>query len=110
MSESLEDYTGTILVVSHDRNFLDCVVNNIYEVKKDGAELFKGDYNSYLNPVSYTHLGLSFQKSYEIGDRRYHGYGGGIGWDTFLGPISLMLSNDLDSSSPLFEVYMGYTF
>ena len=24
-------------------------VNNIYEVKKDGAELFKGDYNSYLN-------------------------------------------------------------
>lgn len=49
LSESLEDYTGTILVVSHDRNFLDCVVNNIYEVKKDGAELFKGDYNSYLN-------------------------------------------------------------
>lgn len=49
LSESLEDYTGTILVVSHDRNFLDSVVNNIYEVKKDGAELFKGDYNSYLN-------------------------------------------------------------
>lgn len=49
LSESLEDYTGTILVVSHDRNFLDCVVNNIYEVKKDGAALFKGDYNSYLN-------------------------------------------------------------
>lgn len=49
LSESLEDYTGTILVVSHDRNFLDCVVNNIYEVKKDGAVLFKGDYNSYLN-------------------------------------------------------------
>ena len=49
LSESLEEYTGTILVVSHDRNFLDCVVNNIYEVKKDGAVLFKGDYNSYLN-------------------------------------------------------------
>ncbi|BBA49900.1 putative ABC transporter ATP-binding protein [Fusobacterium varium] len=49
LSESLEDYTGTILVVSHDRNFLDYVVNNIYEIKKDGAELFKGDYNSYLN-------------------------------------------------------------
>lgn len=62
------------------------------------------------NMMTYSSDGLSFQKSYDIGDRRYHGYGGGIGWDTFLGPISLMLSNDLDSSSPLFEIYMGYTF
>ena len=37
LEEALEDYTGTILVVSHDRNFLDCVVNSIYEIKKDGA-------------------------------------------------------------------------
>ena len=37
-------------------------------------------------------------------------YGGGIGANTFLGPISLFLSNNLDDSSPLFEVYMGYTF
>lgn len=48
LEEALEDYTGTILVVSHDRNFLDCVVNSIYEIKKDGATLFKGDYNSYI--------------------------------------------------------------
>ena len=48
LEEALEDYPGTILVVSHDRNFLDCVVNSIYEVRKDGASLFKGDYNSYL--------------------------------------------------------------
>lgn len=34
LEEALEDYTGTILVVSHDRNFLDCVVNSIYEIKK----------------------------------------------------------------------------
>ncbi|MEE0139120.1 patatin-like phospholipase family protein [Fusobacterium ulcerans] len=62
------------------------------------------------NTMTYSSAGLSFQKSYDIGDRRYHGYGGGIGWDTFLGPISLMLSNDIDSSSSLFEVYMGYKF
>ena len=48
LEESLEEYTGTILVVSHDRNFLDCVVNSIYEVTSEGATLFKGDYNSYL--------------------------------------------------------------
>lgn len=62
------------------------------------------------NMMTYSSDRLSFQQSYDIGDRKYHGYGGGIGWDTFLGPISLMLSNDLDSSSPLFEIYMGYTF
>lgn len=62
------------------------------------------------NLLTYSSDSLSFQRSYSIGDRKYHGYGGGIGWNTFLGPISLMLSSDLDSSSPLFEVYMGYTF
>lgn len=48
LEEAMEDYTGTVLVVSHDRNFLDCVVNSIYEVRSDGATLFKGDYNSYI--------------------------------------------------------------
>lgn len=48
LEEALENYDGTILLVSHDRYFLENVVNNIYEIKNDGAELFKGDYESYL--------------------------------------------------------------
>ena len=62
------------------------------------------------NMLTYSSDSLPFQDNYSIWDRKYHGYGGGIGWNTFLGPISLFLSNNLDSSSPLFEVYMGYTF
>lgn len=62
------------------------------------------------NMLTYSSDSLPFQDNYSIGDRKYHGYGGGIGWNTFLGTISLFLSNNLDSSSPLFEVYMGYTF
>ena len=62
------------------------------------------------NMLTYSSDSLPFQDNYSIGNRKYHGYGGGIGWNTFLGPISLFLSNNLDSSSPLFEVYMGYTF
>ncbi|MGF6906075.1 ABC-F family ATP-binding cassette domain-containing protein [Fusobacterium sp. PH5-44] len=46
--EALEDYEGTILVVSHDRNFLDSIVTSIYEITEDGADLFDGDYNSYI--------------------------------------------------------------
>lgn len=47
LMDALEDYPGTILVVSHDRNFLDTVVTKIYELKTDGVETFDGDYESY---------------------------------------------------------------
>ena len=47
LMDALEDYPGTILVVSHDRNFLDTVVNKIYELKTDGVETFDGDYEAY---------------------------------------------------------------
>ncbi len=44
---ALEDYDGTLVVVSHDRHFLESVVNKIYEITKDGSTLFKGDYEAY---------------------------------------------------------------
>lgn len=47
LMDSLENYPGTILVVSHDRNFLDNVVNKIYELKDIGIESFDGDYEQY---------------------------------------------------------------
>lgn len=47
LMDSLENYPGTILVVSHDRNFLDSIVNRIYELKEVGVEAFDGDYEQY---------------------------------------------------------------
>ena len=47
LEEALEDYDGTILIVSHDRYFLEGLVNTIYEIKEDGAERFEGDYEAY---------------------------------------------------------------
>ena len=47
LMNSLENYPGTVLVVSHDRNFLDTVVNKIYELKTNGVETFNGDYETY---------------------------------------------------------------
>lgn len=47
LMDSLENYPGTILVVSHDRNFLDSIVNRIYELKEVGVEVFDGDYEQY---------------------------------------------------------------
>lgn len=47
LMDALENYPGTILVVSHDRNFLDSTVNKIYELKDSGVEVFDGDYEQY---------------------------------------------------------------
>lgn len=49
LEEALENYDGTILVVSHDRYFLENTVNSIYEVDENGATMFKGDYESYIS-------------------------------------------------------------
>lgn len=47
LEEALEGYQGTILIVSHDRYFLEGIVNTIYEVTEDGAEKFYGNYTEY---------------------------------------------------------------
>ena len=47
LEEALEDYQGTILIVSHDRYFLEGIVNTIYEVTENGAEKFHGNYKEY---------------------------------------------------------------
>ncbi|MGL4687287.1 MAG: ABC-F family ATP-binding cassette domain-containing protein, partial [Fusobacteriaceae bacterium] len=49
LEEALEEYEGTLIVVSHDRYFLESTVNSIYEINKEGATLFKGDYESYIS-------------------------------------------------------------
>lgn len=49
LEEALEEYDGTLLVVSHDRYFLESVVNKIYEIDSDGAKLFNGNYEEYLS-------------------------------------------------------------
>ncbi|MGM0419560.1 MAG: ribosomal protection-like ABC-F family protein [Bacillota bacterium] len=48
LEASLNDYKGTVLVVSHDRYFLNKVVNTIYEIKSKNLTKFHGDYDYYL--------------------------------------------------------------
>ena len=44
----LRDYDGALLVVSHDRYFMDRVVNNIWEMNFGRLETFRGNYSHYL--------------------------------------------------------------
>ena len=44
----LLEYKGTVIIISHDRYFLDRVVNMIYELNSDCVEVYKGNYSSYV--------------------------------------------------------------
>ena len=47
VEDALSEYTGTILVVSHDRYFLDKVVNHVAEVKDSKLQAFEGNFTDF---------------------------------------------------------------
>lgn len=48
LEDYLGNYDGIIIVVSHDRYFLDNVVNKIIEIEDMTAQTFKGNYSAYV--------------------------------------------------------------
>ncbi len=44
----LRSYEGTVLVVSHDREFLDNMVTRVAEIDRGQLRAYKGNYSSYL--------------------------------------------------------------
>lgn len=48
LEQYLQSYDGAILIVSHDRYFLDKVVNQVYEISRHQLTKFPGNYSSYL--------------------------------------------------------------
>ncbi|MFO7650474.1 MAG: ABC-F family ATP-binding cassette domain-containing protein [bacterium] len=44
----LEDYKGTVLVVSHDRVFLNEVANRMFELRRGKLTAYEGGYDDYL--------------------------------------------------------------
>lgn len=45
---ALNDFPGTFLIVSHNRDFLDSIVTKVLEVRKDGLSLHPGNVSDYL--------------------------------------------------------------
>lgn len=48
LENTLINWPGAVLIVSHDRYFLDNVVNTIWEMSPAGIETYSGTYSSYL--------------------------------------------------------------
>ncbi|MEW5770985.1 MAG: ABC-F family ATPase [Pseudomonadota bacterium] len=49
LNNGLDAYTGTLVFVSHDRQFVDSLANKIIELKLDGSHVvYEGGYDDYL--------------------------------------------------------------
>lgn len=50
---ALENYPGTLIFVSHDREFVSSLATRIIELKSDGITDFSGSYDDYLRSQGY---------------------------------------------------------
>ncbi|MPW24889.1 ATP-binding cassette domain-containing protein [Alkalibaculum sp. M08DMB] len=51
LENALENYTGTVLLISHDRYFLNRVVDKLLVLDNNGITIFQGNYDYYLNKI-----------------------------------------------------------
>ncbi len=51
LEEALREFNGTIIAVSHDRYFLDRVVNRLLVIRPKGHALYAGNYSYYLDQI-----------------------------------------------------------
>jgi len=48
LNQALEAYEGTVIFVSHDREFVSSLASQLLIMTSDGVEIYRGDYESYL--------------------------------------------------------------
>ncbi|UTE72663.1 ABC-F family ATP-binding cassette domain-containing protein [Rossellomorea marisflavi] len=61
----LQGYPGAVLIVSHDRYFLDNVVNQVYEISRNRSKKFVGNYSKYLEQKA-----LDYEKDLKLYERQ----------------------------------------
>lgn len=52
LEDALEQFDGTMLLVSHNRHFLNSVCNTIYILDENGLRIFKGNYDDYKESLN----------------------------------------------------------
>lgn len=53
LEEYLEHFKGVLLIVSHDRSFLDRTVERIYAFEQDRIKEYPGNYSAYLEKIEF---------------------------------------------------------
>ncbi|BAY83414.1 ABC transporter ATP-binding protein [Calothrix parasitica NIES-267] len=52
LEEALQNYDGSVIVVSHDRYFISKVANKIVEIRDGEFRVYLGDYHYYLDKIA----------------------------------------------------------
>ncbi|MBY6846484.1 ABC-F family ATP-binding cassette domain-containing protein [Clostridium botulinum] len=67
LEDSLLNYDGTVLVISHDRYFLNKVIGKIYELNIDSIKEYLGNYDYYIhkkiNPNRFDYEAITSENS-----------------------------------------------
>ncbi len=51
LQRALQNYAGTFVIVSHDRDFLDGIVTKVVEIGKRGVRTFMGNVSNYIEKI-----------------------------------------------------------
>ena len=49
LQQALQQYEGTCMIVSHDRAFLDPIVNKVLEIRPGNIKIYLGNVSYYLD-------------------------------------------------------------
>ncbi|OCR02558.1 lysophospholipase [Oscillatoriales cyanobacterium USR001] len=52
LEEAIQNYDGTVIIVSHDRYFISQVANKIVEIRDGDFRTYLGDYHYYLDKIA----------------------------------------------------------
>jgi ATP-binding cassette, subfamily F, member 3 len=52
LEEAIQNYDGSVIIVSHDRYFISQTVNKIVEIRDGELRLYRGDYHYYLEKIA----------------------------------------------------------
>lgn len=67
--------------------------------------------NMKYNAVTYNiPTNLMIAEDNEAGEKFKYGVGIGLGWDSLVGPLEVVVSNDADASGVLLSAFFGYEF
>jgi ATP-binding cassette, subfamily F, member 3 len=63
LEDFLRSYSGSFIVISHDRYFLDKITNRTFEMENHSLTLYKGNYSMYLSQKDENNLAV--QRKYD---------------------------------------------
>lgn len=70
LEDMLKGYKGALLLVSHDREFLDSLCNTIIEIEAGSIKVYKGNYSKYLELKSEERKREEFEYNQYLNEKK----------------------------------------